>query len=156
MRQIKHHLRDNKADEYIPALICTTIMLIISAIVICVVSTVNTRLWLDEKLDDISEIIETTGWLDSESLIAIEDKIENRLGGTVSFTGSIIRETGAEGRHYVQLNEAVTVNYYNPDFTAVSVGGFKISTDISLSKKAVSTNYIRGLNEYTTLETYAH
>ena len=110
---IKTYFKDNSAEEYIPALISVTLILIISVIVICVASSINVRLRLDERLDDISKMVEQTGYLDSDAIIALENQLEGEFGGNVTFNGEIYRKNGSGGGHYVQRNKAVTVDYHN-------------------------------------------
>ena len=155
-KQIKAYFKDNSAEEYIPALISTTLILIISVIVICVASSINVRLRLDEKLDDISKMVEQTGFLDSDAIITLENQLEREFGGNVTFNGEIYRSNASEGGHYVQLNKAVVVNYHNDNYTAVSIGTFSISTEVNLSKSATATNYIRGLQDYSVVDSYSH
>ncbi len=154
--KIKAHLKDNSAEEYIPALVSITLILIISVIVICVASSINVRLRLDERLDDISKMVEQTGFLDSDAIIALENQLESEFGGNVTFSGEIYRSNASEGGHYVQLNKAVVVNYHNDNYTAVSIGTFNISTEVNLSKSATATNYIRGLQDYSIIDSYSH
>lgn len=153
-KNIKSYLKDNYAEEYIPALLSITMILIVSAIVISVASSINTRIRLDEKLDDISRLVEQTGYLDSDAIIELENQIKNQFGGEVTFYGEMVYDS-QKGGHFVQHNKIVAISYTNDDYSAVSLGSFQIKTDISLSKTAVGTNYIRGLDESAKVSSYS-
>lgn len=143
LQKLKKHLCDNNSgDIYIEMLICTTIMLLVSVIIISVASSINTKLWLDEQLDDIVRIVENTGCVYGESIENIEKAIQEKLGGDVYFVGTFINDN-KDGKGLVQLNETVYVIYHCDKYTAVSIAGFDIQTEINISKAATSNVYYK-------------
>ncbi len=142
-KKIKQHVKQNNGDVYIQMLLCTTVLLLISVIIISVASSINTKLWLDEQLNDIVRLVETTGRTESAAISAIEDSITDRLGGQITYHGEFI--AGAEGGR-VQLNDTVYVNYYCDQYVAVNIAFFPISTEINLTKAATSNVYYKTSN----------
>lgn len=141
-QRLKNHLKDNhKGDIYIEMLICTTIMLLVSVIIISVASSVNTKLWLDEQLNDIVRQVENSGCTQTEAIEEIEAKIINKLGGTITYHGTFINDDPDEG--LVQLNDTVYVYYHCDKYTAVSIAAFPISTPINIYKAATSNVYYK-------------
>lgn len=141
LTKIKTHLKDNNGDVYIQMLICTTVMLLISVIIISVASSINTKLWLDEQLTDIVRTVENTGCTQSEAIQQIADSITSKLGGEVTFSGPFI--DGDKDKGLVQLNDTVYVNYHCDEYTAVNIAMFPIKTEIDLTKAATSNVYFK-------------
>lgn len=140
LKQIKRHLKDNSADVYIQMLICTTIMLLASVIIISVASSVNDKLWLDEQMTDIVHIIETTGRAESERITEIEDSIVARFGGgSVSYVGDFLDKD----EKTIQLNNTISVQYHHDYYVAVNIAAFKVGTPINISKSATSNVYFK-------------
>lgn len=143
MFQIIHnHLKDNhKGDIYIEMLICTTIMLLVSVIIISVASSVNTKLWLDEQLSDIVRQVENSGSTKTEAIAEIEARITDSLGGAVTYHGTFINDDPDTG--LIQLNDTVYVHYHCDEYVAVSIAAFPISTPINITKAATSNVYYK-------------
>ncbi len=140
-QRLKQHLSDNNGDVYIQMLICTTIMLLISVIIISVASSINTKLWLDEQLNDIVRIVENTGCTKSDGIAEIEQAIKDRLGGSITYDGTFIRGDSAKG--LVQLNDVVYVVYHHDNYVAVDILLFPIATEINIAKPATSNVYYK-------------
>ena len=139
---LKQHLKDNhKGDMYIEMLICTTIMLLVSVVIISVASSVNTKLWLDEQLSDIVRQVENTGCTQTEAIEKIEKQITDKLGGTITYHGTFINDDPDTG--LVQLNDTIYVYYHCDEYVAVSIAAFPISTEINISKAATSNVYYK-------------
>ena len=139
LQNIKRHLKENNGDMYIQMLICTTVMLLISVIIISVASSINTKLWLDEQLGDIVKIVENTGCVKSDEILNIEKAITDKLGGEIYFVGEFL-DTG-DGT--IQLNDKVEVHYHCDNYEVVSLLAFPISTEINLVKTATSNVYFK-------------
>ena len=143
---LKQHLHGNNGDVYIEMLICTTVMLLISVIIIGVASSINTKLWLDEQLNDIVKLVETTGCTQSQAISNIENAIIEKLGGEITYEGNLINVKNKNGQMQegcVQLNETITIRYYCSEFKAVNIAPFPISTEINLTKAATSNVYFK-------------
>lgn len=141
-QKIKNHLKDNhRGDMYIEMLICTTIMLLVSVIIISVASSVNTKLWLDEQLNDIVRQVENSGSTKTEAIAQIEKHITDKLGGYVTYYGTFIDDDPDKG--LVQLNNTVYVYYHCDKYTAVSIAAFPIETQINIFKAATSNVYYK-------------
>lgn len=141
-QSITKHLKDNhRGDIYIEMLICTTIMLLVSVIIISVASSINTKLWLDEQLSDIVRQVENSGCTETPSIHAIEKRITDKLGGYVTYYGTFINDDPDAG--LVQLNDTVYVYYHCDKYVAVSIAAFPIETPINVTKAATSNVYYK-------------
>jgi hypothetical protein len=136
---MKRHLKDNNGDMYIQMLICTTIMLLISVIIISCASAINTKLWLDEQLGDIVKIVENTGCVKSPEIENISKAITDKLGGDIYFVGDFLDV----GDGTVQLNNKVELHYHCDNYEVISLLAFPISTEINLVKTATSNVYFK-------------
>ncbi len=139
LQKIKQHLKENNGDMYIQMLICTTIMLLISVIIISCASAINTKLWLDEQLGDIVKIVENTGCVKSPEIENISKAITDKLGGDVYFVGDFLDV----GDGTVQLNDKVELHYHCDNYEVISLLAFPISTEINLVKTATSNVYFK-------------
>lgn len=141
-QRLKNHLKDNhRGDIYIEMLICTTIMLLVSVIIISVASSINTKLWLDEQLNDIVRQVENSGSTQTDAIEVIEKRITDRLGGEVTYYGTFIDNDPEKG--CVQLNNTVYVYYHCDKYVAVSIAAFPIETEINITKAATSNVYYK-------------
>ena len=141
-------LANNIGDVYIQMLICTTIMLLVSVVIMTVASSLNAKMWLDEKLDDIAKNISVSGSIDTTTIHNLEEDITRRFGGTITYSlkhrdDEIDSETLSHERLFtdenrVQLNDQIIVYYYSDKYTAINIAEIKIETPISLSKMAIS------------------
>lgn len=138
-KKLIQHIGDNRADIYIQMLICTTIMLIVSVIIISCASAINTKLWLDEQLGDIVKIVENTGCTKSAEIDNITKAIVDKLGGEISFDGEFL--DAQEGT--IQLNHKVDLHYHCDNYEAVRLIAFPISTEINITKTATSNVYFK-------------
>ncbi len=139
MNRIKRLFKNNKADMYIEMLICTTVMLIISVIVITMASSVNRKMWLDDQLSDIVKIVENTGCTKSDAITNIENNIKSKFGGNITYVGKFLNEdTGT-----IQLGDTVYVVFTSDKYTALNVSLFEISTPVNLQKAATSNVYYK-------------
>lgn len=141
LKKLKQHLHGNTGDIYIQMLLCTTIMLIVSVIIISIASSVNTKLWLDEQLGDIVRLVESSGCTETPAIEAIEKNITDRLGGEITYVGPFINNDPDAGM--VQLNDTVHLVYHCDEYVAVNIAMFPISTEINISKAATSNVYYK-------------
>lgn len=141
-KRLKDHLRDNSGDVYIQMLICTLILLLISVIIISVASSINTKLWLEEQLNDIVRVVENNGSTETPAGEAIEQAIIDRLGGTITYEGRFINDNN-DNKGLVQLNDTVMVKYHCDKYTALKIIGIEISTPVNISKPATSNVYYK-------------
>lgn len=139
MNRIRKLFKNNKADMYIEMLLCTTVMLIISVIIISMASSVNRKMWLDDQLNDIVKIVENTGCTKSDAITTIENNIKGKFGGQVTYVGDFLNESNGT----VQLGDTVYVVFQADKYTALNVSLFEISTPINLSKAATSNVYYK-------------
>lgn len=142
---IRNHLRDNHGDVYIQMIICLTVLLLVSVVVFTVASSLSKKLWLDERMNDISKIVDSTGTTKNEAISDIELSITNRFGGHVRYETNFLDDDPEKG--LVQLNEKVKIIYHNDKYTVMSIFGNDISTEINIYKTAVSSVYYKTNND---------
>lgn len=145
LTRIRNHLQDNHGDVYIQMMICLTVFLLVSVVVFTVASSLNTKLWLDERLNDISKIVDATGTTKSDAILALEQSITDRLGGRVTYEANFLNDDPNAG--LVQLNEKVKIVYTNDKYTVMSVFGQEIATEVYVYKTAVSSVYYKTNND---------
>lgn len=137
--RLKKHLRNHSGDMYIQMLICMLVFLITSVIVFTLASSMTDKLWLDEKLEDIANLVSSTGRVDTESVQRVSKQITDRFGGEIYFEGTFLDEDKTR----VQLNDQVYVCYHHDEYTIMSIFGVDISTEINLSNMAISGVYFK-------------
>ena len=163
MRKIKRMLKDRRGDVYIPLLISLCILAVAMVVAVSIGSAMNTKMWLDEKLNDMARIVSANGAIQTEQLTNIENEIIDRLGGQITyegdflipdvmngytpFSGSIAASDSRDIR--IQLNDVVYIHYTNNAYAAISVGEFTIDSDIDLRTMGVSNVYYKAVRGMT-------
>ena len=147
---LRQHLKSHKGDVYIQMLICTTVLLVVSVIIISVASSINSKLWLDEQLNDIVKIVERTGDCQAPGIEDIEQAIIKKFGGEITYEGEFIDDRIANTQYgyfaedqKVQLNTTITVHYYSEEYRLLTVAVFPIATEINIEKKATSNVFFK-------------
>lgn len=135
------HLKDHRGDVYIQMLICIVLLLIISVVIFTIASSVIEKMWLDEKVDDISKLVAASGCIHSDEITEIEQLVKQQYGGEFVYTGKYIDDDPVAG--LVQLNDQITVTYQSSEYVFLEVGAFKLSSPIRISRQAVSGVYYK-------------
>lgn len=145
-KTIQNHLKSNKGSAYIETVVCLMSLLIVAVILFSASSTLMQKMWLDEKLSDISRLVNSSGTVKSDAITSVENAIKSKFGGgEFTYYANFIDDDADRG--LVQLGEVVVISYDNPNYNAFSVGSFVIDTDIHLQKTAVSDVYYKPVNE---------
>lgn len=131
--------KNRKGEVYIPLMIALFVLSVAMVTAVSVGSSMNNKMWLDEKLDDIGKIVASTGCIRSDEITAITEEITGRFGGTLDFEGDFLDDDKTVGK--VQLNDVVYVTYKSDQYIAIQVGDWKIYTPVDMRTMAVSNVY---------------
>lgn len=144
---LKRHLKDKTGSEYIEMLICMMSLLVVAVILFSACTTLVQKLWLDEKMSDIAKLVNSSGTTKSEAITELENAIKNKFGGgEITYETNYLNDDANEAK--VQLGNVVVIKYDKDNYDAISVGNiFNISSQIHLSKTAVSDVYYKPVNE---------
>ena len=138
MKKLINALKNNKADQYIQFIICTVIGIVLVVSVMSLGTLYVQKVWLNDKLSDMSRIISVTGSYKDAEIYAIEDEVIDKLGGSFSYSGDILDT--ASGK--VQLGSVVKINY-KTEIAVFSIGDAVINADVDLNKNAISEVYFK-------------
>lgn len=141
-KRLREHLRDNKGDVYIQMLICTLTLLLVSVIIISIASSINSKMWLEEQLNDLVRVVENTGCTTTEAGTNIENVIKAKFGGTFTYEGQFINNN-SDHKGRIQLNDSVVITYHCDEYVALRILGVDISSPINLQKLATSNVYYK-------------
>ena len=161
--RFKKMWRDNHGDVYIPLMISMCILAVAFVVAVSIGSAMNTKMWLDEKLNDVAKVVSSNGTIQNERITELEEEIVERLGGSISYEGTFLIPNGvgsyevftgtipaSDAREIcVQLNDVVYVVYHNDQYAAIHIGDFVMHTDINLRSMAVSNVYYKRVTGMT-------
>ena len=75
MNFIKSYIKNNKGDMYIQTLICLIIFVMVFLFIFQASSSMTQKMWLDDKLNDITKIIAVTGDVSCDEVSAVENMV---------------------------------------------------------------------------------
>lgn len=154
LKKIKNHLKTNNGDLYIEALISLIVLVVVFAALIQMSTAMVQKIWIDNKLNDISKIVAVNGsWIDPDNnnkydeILNIENQIENKMGEN----GEITYHYENEKLSYpgmVQIGDSATITYTYDDFPVLDIlNKYNLAVDIDISKTAVSEVYHKELSD---------
>lgn len=147
---MKKHLKSNSGDMYFQMLICLMSVIIIVAFSFNVVTVMTQKVWLDDKLNDITRIVAVTGSTKDDQIEKIEkeisakmDRLDENKKGYLTFDCPKDGDWFNESKGEVQLNGIVEVNYTYDGYPAIEILNIEIPIDINLTKLAISERYYK-------------
>lgn len=131
-------IKRNKADQYIQFCIIMGIVLAMTAGFFSIYGVFSQKMWLNDKMTDISRKISVCGCYKDTDVKAMEKEVTDRLGGSFTYTGDILDTSAGT----VQLGSVIHINY-KTEVTVFSIGTMNFTTNIDISKDSISEVYIK-------------
>lgn len=143
IKRIKDHLKDNSGDLYFQMMICLIAVVALLALSFNIVTATTQKVWLDDKLNDITRIVAVEGDTTTVAVDRVIEEIETRMGGEITFECPDPSDWFDESEGEVQLNGIVNVNYFNDNYVVVRILNIDIPITIDLTKIAISERYYK-------------
>ena len=159
-KKITNHLKNNKGDVYIEALIALMGLVVVFAFLIQVSTAMVEKMYIDNKLTSIAKIVSMKGgWIDPDTgdirseIEKIQSDMTDKLGGgEITYTTEKTYSSRPDNSSYgpdgfVQIGDTVNINYNYPDYEVLNIldDKLEIKVDIDISKTAVGEIYHKGL-----------
>jgi hypothetical protein len=113
--------------------------MIIIAFVFQVANTMTQKIWIDDRLNDITKLIAVQGKTQTEEIKSIENDIIDNMGGSISYETTY--KDAVE--HKVQLGTVVKVKYNNSAFPIITINDFNVSITVDIVRQAISEVYYK-------------
>lgn len=146
LNKIKKYIKNNRGDTYISFLICITIAIPIFVFVFEASSAMTQKMWLDDRINDITNVVAITGDVSCEDVSLIENDIQDKMGGDFVYTSTAwvnpSKTPAEDGR--VQLGGIVNVTYKNEQYPIIKISDdFILHIDIDLTRQSISEKYFK-------------
>ena len=144
--KIKKYIKDNRGDTYISFLICIVIAIPIFVFIFEASSAMTQKMWLDDRINDITNVVAITGDVSCQEVSIIENDIQEKMGGNFIYTSTAwvnpAKTPIEDGR--VQLGGIVDVTYKNEQYPIIKISDdFILHIDIDLTRQSISEKYFK-------------
>ena len=144
--KIKKYIKDNRGDTYISFLICIVIAIPIFVFIFEASSAMTQKMWLDDRINDITNVVAITGDVSCQEVSIIENDIQEKMGGNFIYTSTAwvnpAKTPTEDGR--VQLGGIVDVTYKNEQYPIIKISDdFILHIDIDLTRQSISEKYFK-------------
>jgi hypothetical protein len=150
LKKIIRHIKNNKGDVYIEMLISMLIIMGLFAGMLQMSTAMIQKMWIDNKLTDITKIIAVEGTWDVPEIDVIEEEIMQKMSERGGSEGEIKYHYANKDENYpnlVQIGDPVDVIYEHKDYEVLNIfDKYKMSVDINVSKTAISEVYHKELS----------
>ena len=146
IKKIRNHVKNNSGDTYISLLICLIVAIPAIVFIFQASSAMTQKMWLDDRMNDITSVIAITGDVSCAEVDAIEADIIDKMGGSFTYSSSAwvdsLKSPDADGR--VQLGGIVNVTYTNAQYPVIKIADDLIlHIDINLTRQSISEKYFK-------------